>query len=75
VFRVTDLAGRTLGEFAADKQPLEQAGGFVSATATWPVDIAPPGGHQVTAIVSDPDGKELTRVAPRLVSTSIQQGY
>ena len=38
-------------------------------------DIAPPGGHQVTAIVYDKQNKELTRIAPRLVSTSMQQGY
>jgi hypothetical protein len=49
--------------------------GFTRASATWPIDIAPPGGHHVTAIVYDRDGKELTRIAPRLVSTSMQVGY
>jgi hypothetical protein len=74
VMRVTDLAGRVLGEFQAERQP-PLAEGFRTATARWPVDIAPPGGHHVTAIVYDPQGKELTRVAPRMVSTSMQQGY
>lgn len=75
VFRVTDLNGTTLGEFQAEPQPFQKEGNFVTAAASWPVDIAPPGGHQVTAMVYDRDGKELTRVAPRLVSTSMQQGY
>lgn len=75
VFRVSDLSGKTLGEFEAKLQSLQKEGSFISATASWPVDVAPPGGHHVTAIVYDRDGKELTRVVPRLVSTSMQQGY
>lgn len=75
VFRLTDLAGNTLGEYEAEPQTFEPAGNFVMASASWPVDAAPPGGHHVTAIVHDQDGQELTRVAPRLVSTSMQQGY
>ena len=75
VFRLSGLAGETLAEFEAESQPLEKEGRFITATATWPVDVASPGGHHVTAIVYDTAGKELTRVAPRLVSTSMQQGY
>ena len=75
VFRVSDLSGATLGEFEANSQPLQQEGNFISATAAWPVDVAPPGSHHVTAIVYDQSGNELTRVAPRLVSTSMRQGY
>ncbi len=72
---LTDLAGNTLGEYEAQRETLQPEGNFVIATATWPVDVAPPGGHHVTAIVYDRAGKELARVAPRLVSTSMQQGY
>jgi len=76
VFRVTDLAGKTLGEYEAKPAAAFQAdGNFATATATWPTDIAPPGGHHVTAIIYDRAGKELTRIAPRLVSTTMKQGY
>jgi hypothetical protein len=75
IFRLTDLSGKTLGEYEAKTTPILDEAGFASATATWPIDVAPPGSHQVTAIVYGVDGKELTRVAPRLVSTSMKQGY
>ena len=75
VFRITDLGGNTLGEFEAKSSAFLDEGGFASATAHWPIDLAPPGSHQVMAIVYDRDGQELTRVAPRLVSTSMKQGY
>jgi len=75
VFRVVDLKGKTLGEYEAPKKPIQKEGNFVAAMASWPTDVAPPGGHHVMAIVHDRDGKELTRIAPRLVSTSMQQGY
>jgi hypothetical protein len=75
VFQISDLTGSVLGEFEAARQVFEQNGNFATATADWPVDLAPPGGHHVTAIVYGRDGKELTRVAPRLVSTAMLQGY
>ena len=75
VFRLTDLDGKTLGSFPATKQVIQQEGHFVRAVASWPIDLAPPGGHHVTALVHHTDGKVLTRIAPRLVSTSVQQGY
>ena len=75
VFQLTDLIGNSLGEYEAQRETMQPEGNFVIATASWPVDVAPPGGHHITAIVYDPAGKELTRVAPRLVSTSMQQGY
>ena len=76
VFRLTDLAGKTLGEYEAKPAVSFQPDGhFATATATWPTDVAPPGGHHVTAIVYDKSGKELTRIAPRLVSTTMKQGY
>ena len=42
VFRLTDLTGETIGEFAATRKTIESEGNFVSARADWPVDIAPP---------------------------------
>lgn len=75
VFRLTDLSGTTLGDFLAKPQTFQEEGHFASATADWPADLAPPGAHHVTAIVYDREEKELTRIAPRLVSTSMQQGY
>jgi hypothetical protein len=75
VFRLTDLAGATLGEFPATTQPMVKAGNFARAIASWPNDLAPPAAHHVTAIIYDKQGKELTRIAPRLVSTSMRQGY
>ena len=76
VFRLTDLAGKELGEFEAKTAaPFEKFGNFAIATAAWPSDVAPPGAHHVTAIVYDKAGKELTRIAPRLVSTTMKKGY
>jgi hypothetical protein len=75
VFHLTDLDGATLGDFEAATQTMRAEGNFAKAVASWPIDLAPPGGHQVTAIIYDKHGKELTRIAPRLVSTSTQQGY
>ena len=75
VFHLTDLAGRTLGDFEAQPQAMHSEGGFSKAAARWPNDLAPPGGHHVTAVVYDTQGAELTRVAPRLVSTGMQLGY
>jgi len=75
VFRLTDLDGKAIGDFPAQSQPIQEEGHFARAIASWPIDTAPPGGYHVTAIVYDKSGQELTRIAPRLVSTSMQQGY
>lgn len=75
VFRLADLEGNMLGEFEAVPQVFERAGNFARANATWAIDLAPPGAHSVIAIVYDKEGKELTRVAPRLVSVNMQPGY
>ncbi|HLJ10453.1 MAG TPA: sugar-binding protein [Planctomycetaceae bacterium] len=75
IFRVADLDGQKLGDFPATTEVIEKAGNFARATANWPIDLAPPGGHQVTAIVYDKSDKELTRVSPRLVSVNMQSGY
>lgn len=75
VFRLTDLAGEKLGEFDAKPEVFEKSGHFARAQATWPSDLAPAGAHHVTAIVYDKSGKELTRIAPRLVSVNMAIGY
>lgn len=75
VFRLTDLEGKLIGEYEAKAETIQQEGNFAKARAAWPSDIAPPGGHHVTAVVYDKAGKPLTRVAPRLVSTGMHQGY
>jgi hypothetical protein len=75
VFRLTGLDGAELGTFDAERETIEPDGTFVKATAHWPVDVAPPGAHHVSAVVYDKDGQELTRVAPRLVSVNWVTGY
>ena len=75
MFRLTDLEGNVLGEYEAQHKVMQEYGNFATAGASWPSDVAPPGGHHVTAIVFDKEGRELTRVAPRLVSTGMQIGY
>ncbi len=75
VFQLTDLSGRKLGEYEALREVFEPEGNFVRATAHWPVDVAPPGAHHVTAVVYSREGCELTRVAPRLVSVNWTTGY
>ncbi len=73
--RLTDLQGKTIGEYDADVQTIQSDGNFKRAYARWPLDDATAGAFHATAIVFDKEGKELTRIAPRLVSTSMQQGY
>jgi hypothetical protein len=74
-FRVSDLAGKTLGEYPAERQTIHEVGKFYLAEAHWPTDAAIPGEHTVIAIVNDKNGQELCRVAPRLVSAGWTQGY
>jgi hypothetical protein len=75
IFRVSDLDGKTLGEFPGTVQTLNDKGKFTLAEAKWPSDLAVPGAHQLVGIVYDKSGKELARVAPRMVSVGMQQGY
>ena len=75
IFRVSDLSGTTLVETAGIVESLSEYGSFQRATAQWPVDFAPPGGHQLTAILYDKDRNELGRTAPRMVSARMQKGY
>ena len=75
VFRLSDLDGRTLNDYDATIETFEPTGNFRRATARWPSDAAPPGGHHVTGILYDASGHELARVAPRLVSINMTTGY
>jgi hypothetical protein len=75
VFRVVDLEGKTLGEYPAKERTIHEAGKFRVAEAQWPTDVAVPGAHVLIADVLDKEGRVLTRVAPRLVSVGMQQGY
>ncbi len=75
IVKLTDLEGKAIGEHEATVQTIQADGNFKRAMAQWPVDDAAPGAFHATAIVLDKEGKELTRIAPRLVSTSMQQGY
>jgi Carbohydrate family 9 binding domain-like len=76
VFQVNDLHGKLIGEFAADNTViLGNDERFELREARWPTAVAPPGRCQVHAVVYDRDGKELTRVAPRLVSVNMEPGY
>jgi hypothetical protein len=74
-FRISDLEGKQLGEYPAERKTINEAGRFYLAEAQWPSDAAPPGQHTVIGIIYDKSGKELCRVAPRLVSAGWVQGY
>jgi Carbohydrate family 9 binding domain-like len=76
VFRLTDLSGNTTGEFEAEEEvSLAHKGDFAIREARWPAEESPPGTYHATAIVFDADGKELARIAPRLVSVNATPGY
>jgi hypothetical protein len=76
IIRLTDLTGKEIAEFLADdKEVIESDGGFTCRSGVWPTSLADPGRYHVTAIVFDRAGKELTRVAPRLSSMNMDQGY
>lgn len=75
-FCVSDLFGKSLGEFAAEREvSLAPEGDFFIREARWTAAIAAPGKYQVHAVVYDPQGEELTRIAPRLVSVNMEPGY
>ena len=75
LFRVLSLDGKTLGDYDGSVEIFEKEGTFARARAMWPVAVAVPAAHQVLGIVFDKGGKELTRVAPRLVSTGMTPGH
>ncbi len=75
VFRILGLNGKTLGDFPGTIETFAADGNFQRATAQWPTDLALPGAHELLGIIYDKSGKELTRVAPRLVSVNMTPGY
>jgi hypothetical protein len=75
VFRLLDTEGNILGDFAGQVQSLDADGKFQRATATWPTDLAVPGEHFLLGLVYDRQGRQLARVAPRMVSVQNSQGY
>ncbi len=75
IFRVSDLAGATLIETVGEIESMETFGSFKRAVATWPVDLADPGRHHLSAIILDKQLKERCRVAPRMVSVGMKKGY
>ena len=75
-FQLFNLQGILLGEFSADEvETLQADHNFVRRLAQWPADLAAPGTYNAIAVVYDRDGNEIARVAPRLVSVNLQQGY
>ena len=75
-FQVWNLTGQLLGTFSAsDRESLQSAGGFTRRLAEWPADLAAPGTYTAIAVIHDKRGAELARVAPRMVSINMQQGY
>jgi hypothetical protein len=75
VFRLSDLEGQPLGDYEGKLSTINEPGRFFVAEARWPSDVAPPGLHTLIGIVFAKDGKELCRVAPRMVSAGWVQGY
>ena len=75
VFRLSDLAGKTIQDFPGENKTLNEEGRFYIAEAQWPSDLAPAGLHTLIGIVYDKEGGELCRVAPRMVSAGWVQGY
>ncbi|HZQ45438.1 MAG TPA: sugar-binding protein [Verrucomicrobiae bacterium] len=75
VFRILGLDGKKLGDFPGTIETFATDGNFQRATAQWPTDLALPGAHELLGIIYDKSGKELTRVAPRLVSVNMNPGY
>lgn len=75
VFRLLGLDGKMLGDFPGQVETFEAVGNFQRARAQWPSDLATPGAHHLLGIVYDKAGKELTRVAPRMVSVGMNPGY
>ncbi len=75
LFRLTDLRGSTLAEFSGKIETFAEYGQFRRAVARWPSDLTPAGGYHLVGIVYDTEQRELTRVAPRMVSVGMTPGY
>jgi hypothetical protein len=75
LFRALDLHGKILGEFPGKIETWQAEGKFQTATAEWPASLTPPATYQLLGIIEDAAGKELARVAPRMVSTAMKPGF
>jgi len=75
VFRLLGLDGKKLGDYEGKIEVFEPEGNFQRAIASWPSERVAPGSYHLLGIVYDKRGKELTRVAPRMVSANMQPGY
>ena len=75
IFRVLDLDGKTLSDYEGKIETFDAEGNFQRAVAQWPNELAAPGVFHLFGIVYDKHSKELTRVAPRMVSVNMQPGY
>jgi len=74
-FRLIDLHGNKLGEFPGQIESFSSDQTFKRARAEWSSDLAIPGEYQLLGIAYDKSGKELGRVAPRMVSVNMNPGY
>lgn len=74
-FRLLSLQGEQIGEFPGTVEVIEQEGNFQRAKAQWSYDLVPTGMYQLLGIIHDKSGSELGRVAPRMVSGNMVQGY
>jgi hypothetical protein len=75
LFRVIDLHGKKLDEFPGKVDVWQPEGKFQTASAEWPAALTPPATYYLVGIIEDGTGKELARVAPRMVSTAMKPGY
>jgi hypothetical protein len=75
IFRLVDLNGKPITDYEAKVEVMNPEGNFARASTRWPIDVAPPGTYHLVGMAIDKDGKELARVAPRMVSVHMTQGY
>ena len=75
VFRLIGPGEKRLGDYEGEIETFENEGNFQRAVAHWLSELAAPGTYHLLGIVYDKAGKELTRVAPRMVSANMQPGY
>ena len=75
VFRLVDTEGHVIADVDGKIETLQAEGKFQRARGQWSADLVAPGTYNLVGIAYDKAGKELTRVAPRMVSVASGQGY
>jgi hypothetical protein len=75
LFRLQRLDGSALGEYVGRIDTFAAEGNFQRAVAQWPSDDAPAGSYHLTGVLFDVVGRELARVAPRMLSVNMIPGY